>query len=146
MGGQNMKLNLTSLKDAIASLQEGIGAVSNEAWFDAQSKSVQNILIAGIIQNFEFVYEISIKMLKRSIEMGAATPTETDFNDFRDFLRTAAEKGLIADVEAWFEYRKLRNITSHTYDREKAMKVYRSTLRFITDAKALLEALVARNA
>jgi nucleotidyltransferase substrate binding protein (TIGR01987 family) len=141
-----MKLDLTSLTDAIVSLEDSIAVVSNTAWFDAQSNSVQNTLIAGVIQNFEFVYELSIKMLRRRIEMDAASPTEADFSDFRDLLRTAAEKGLIADVEAWFGHRKMRNISAHTYDHQKALKVYQGTLGFVGDAKALLDALVTRNA
>ena len=140
-----MKLDVTSLADAIVSLEDGIGVVSDEQWFNAQSKAVQNTLIAGVIQNFEFVYELSIKMLKRKMEMDAATPTEVDFGNFRDLLRTAAEKGLIADVTAWFDYRQMRNITSHTYDSEKAFLVYQGTLKFIGDAKALLKILVSRN-
>lgn len=60
-------------------------------------------------------------------------------------MRIAGEKGLIADVEAWFRYRKMRNLTSHAYDRAKALAVYRDTLTFIGDAKSLLAALEARN-
>ena len=140
-----MKLDLTPLANAIASFEEGIAAVSNENWFNSQTKAVQNTLIAGVIQNFEFVYELGIKMIRRRIELGAATPAEADFADFRDLLRTAAERALVADVEAWFEYRKLRNLTSHTYDHEKARQVYRGTLAFLSDAKALLKTLEARN-
>lgn len=139
------KLDLSALRNAIVSLHEGIGVVSDESWFKVQSKSVQNTLIAGVIQNFEFVYELSIKMIRRQIERGAASPTEADYSDFRDLLRTAAEKGLLADVEAWFEYRKMRNITAHTYDHNKAKRVYDGTLTFIADARALLEMLDARN-
>ena len=140
-----MKLDLTPLANAIASFEEGIAVVSNENWFNSQTEAVQNTLIAGVIQNFEFVYELGIKMIRRRIELDAATPVEADFADFRDLLRTAAERGLVADVEAWFEYRKLRNITSHTYDHEKARQVYRDTLAFLSDAKALLKTLEARN-
>ena len=140
-----MKLDLTSLADSITSLREGIEVVSDEPWFNAQPKAVQSTLIAGVIQNFEFVYEISLKMMRRRIEMDAASPSEADFSDFRGLLRTAAEKGLIADVEAWFEYRQMRNLTSHTYDRGKARKVYEGTKRFIDDAEALLRALMERN-
>lgn len=140
------KLDLGALKNAVVSLQDGIGVVSDVQWFNAQSKAVQNTLIAGVIQNFEFVYELSIKMMRRQIEMNAASPTEADYSDFRDLLRTAAEKGLIADVEAWFGYRKMRNITAHTYDHEKANHVYQGTLAFIGDARALLGTLDARNA
>ena len=139
-------LDLSALRNAIVSLQESIGVVSDAHWFNEQSKAVQNTLTAGVIQNFEFVYELSIKMMRRQIEKDAASPTEADYSDFRDLLRTAAEKGLIADVEAWFDYRKMRNITAHTYDHEKANHVYKGTLTFIGDARALLETLDARNA
>jgi nucleotidyltransferase substrate binding protein (TIGR01987 family) len=57
----------------------------------------------------------------------------------------AGEKGLVADVEAWFRYRRMRNLTSHTYDRDKAREVYHDTLAFFGDAKALLAGLEARN-
>jgi nucleotidyltransferase substrate binding protein (TIGR01987 family) len=140
------KLDLSALRNAVVSLEEGIGVVRDERWFHAQSKAIQNTLIAGVIQNFEFVYEIGIKMLRRQIEAEAATPTETDQADYRDLLRTAAEKGLIADVEPWFEYRKMRNITAHTYDHKKAQQVYTATLTFIGDARQLLETLEKRNA
>lgn len=141
----NDKLDLSSLRLAIESLAAGIDVVRDENWFNAQSESVRNTLIAGVIQNFEFVYELGVKMIRRQLEKEAASPTEVDAADFRDLLRTAAEKGLVDDVEAWFEYRKMRNITAHTYDRRKAKLVYEGTLTFIGDARALLGALDARN-
>ncbi len=139
------KLDLSSLRDAIESLLQSLAVVSDQDWFGRQSCAVQNTLIAGVIQNFEFVYEQCIKMLRRELEKGAASPSEVDFGDFRDLLRTAAEKGLIADVDAWFTYRKMRNITAHTYDHEKAQQVYQGTLVFIGDAQDLLARLEGRN-
>ncbi|NJB77819.1 nucleotidyltransferase substrate binding protein [Xanthomonas arboricola] len=141
----NEKLDLTALRDAVSSLEDSLGVVSNSAWFDQQSKQVKNTLVAGVIQNFEFVYEIGIKMLKRQIEAESASPAEVDETNFREVLRVAAEKGLIADVEAWFKYRQMRNITAHTYNHEKAKKVYQGTLDFIVDARDLLQKLEARN-
>ena len=123
----DVRLDLSALRDAVGSLEDGLEVVSDSEWFNQQSEKVQNTLIAGVIQNFEFVYEISIKMVKRQIELESASPTEVDETNFRDVLRVAAEKGLIADVEAWFKYRKMRNITAHTYDHEKAQKVYQDT-------------------
>ena len=76
-----MKLDLSALDNTIVSLEESIGVISNEAWFRGQSKAVKNTLLAGVIQNFEFVYELSIKMIKRRIELDAATPTEADLFD-----------------------------------------------------------------
>lgn len=62
-------------------------------------------------------------MIRRRLELDAASPTEIDFSSFRDLMRTTAEKGLVTNVEAWFRYRQLRNITSHTYDSVKARMV-----------------------
>ena len=142
----NEHLDLSALRGAVGSLEDGLEVVSNSDWFNQQSVKVQNTLIAGVIQNFEFVYEISFKMIKRQIEEESASPNEVDESNFRDVLRVAAEKGLVADVEPWFKYRKMRNITAHTYDHEKAQQVYQDTLIFINDARALLQALETRNA
>jgi len=140
------KLNLDALRKALSSLADGLQVVSDRQWFDQQSSAVQNTLIAGVIQNFEFVYEIGVKMLKRQIEIESINPEGVDHLNFRDVLRLAAEKGLITDVQAWFSYRHMRNLTAHTYDHEKATKVYEATLGFIVDARALLDTLEARNA
>lgn len=138
-------LDLSALQRALTSLEDSLEVVSDSEWFNEQSLKVQNTLIAGVIQNFEFVYEVGFKMIKRQIELESASPDEVDQGSFRDVLRLAAEKGLIRDVEAWFGYRRMRNITAHTYDHEKAQQVYQGTLLFINDARALLASLEARN-
>ncbi len=142
----NPPLDLSALRQALSSLEDGLEVVSNHDWFNQQTDKVKNTLIAGVIQNFEFVYEISIKMIRRQIEAESASPNEVDETNFREVLRVAAEKGLIADVDAWFKYRNMRNITAHTYDREKAQQVYQNTLIFIVDARKLLQTLEVRNA
>lgn len=139
------KLDLSALRSALASLEDGLDVVRDTGWFHQQSSKVQNTLVAGVIQNFEFVYEVGYKMLRRQIELEAASPADVDESNFRDVLRLAAEKGLIADVEAWFCYRQMRNTTAHTYDQKKAQQVYQGTLLFIDDARALLANLEARN-
>ena len=138
-------LDLGALRHALRSLADSQDVVGDSAWFDQQSEKVQNTLTAGVIQNFEFVYEISVKMIKRQIELEAASPAEVDQSSFRDLIRVAAEKGIIQDAAAWFTYRRLRNLTSHTYDRQKAQEVYRETLVFTADARSLLGRLEARN-
>ena len=137
-------LDLSPLRQALSSLEDGLDVVRNADWFHQQDEKVRNTLIAGVIQNFEFVYEISTKMLRRRLEMDALNPTEVDFANFRDVLRIAAEKGLIRDVQAWFEYRQMRNITAHTYDHQKAQQVYAGTQAFLQDARALLAQLEDR--
>lgn len=138
-------LDLGALRNALKSLEDSQEVVGDSKWFDQQSEKIQNTLTAGVIQNFEFVYEISTKMIRRQIELEAASPTEVDQSNFRDLIRVAAEKGIVTDAEAWFTYRRMRNLTSHTYDRQKAQQVYRETLAFVQDARSLLARLEARN-
>ena len=142
---ESKKLDLGALRSALASLEDGLEVVRDTSWFSQQTSKVQNTLLAGVIQNFEFVYEVGYKMLRRQVELEAASPADVDESNFRDVLRLAGEKGLITDVEAWFRYRQMRNITANTYDHEKAQKVYEGTLVFINDARALLASLEARN-
>ncbi len=141
----NKKLDFSSLQLAITSLTEAIATVVDQQWFNQQKNTVQNTLIAGVIQNFEFVYELSIKMLKRQLALESASPEELDFSSFRGLLRTATEKGLIENIEVWFEYRQMRNMTSHTYDHEKAQKIYEMPRGFLNDASNLLNKLEQRD-
>lgn len=138
-------LDLSALRSAMASLDDGLAVVGDSNWFSQQDERVRNTLVAGVIQNFEFVYEISVKMLRRQLEAEADTPAEIDQAGFRDLLRLAAEKGLISDVEAWFGFRQMRNITAHTYDHAKAQQVYQGTQAFLIHARQLLAQLEARH-
>jgi nucleotidyltransferase substrate binding protein (TIGR01987 family) len=131
-------LDLTPLRQSLKSLEDGLDVVRDTAWFNQQTDKVSHTLIAGVIQNFEFVYEISTKMLRRRLEMDALNPSEVDFANFRDVLRIASEKGLIINVQDWFGYRQMRNITPHTYDHQKAQQVYEGTQAFMVDARRLL--------
>jgi nucleotidyltransferase substrate binding protein (TIGR01987 family) len=137
-------LDLGALRAAVASFEDSLDVVGNADWFDAQSPRVQNTLMAGVIQNFEFVFEIGFKMIRRRLELDSASPNEIDELNFRDVLRVAGERGLVDDVPAWFEYRRMRNITAHTYDQEKARQIYLGALKFRGDATKLLARLEAR--
>ncbi len=140
------KLDLSALQKAVASLHSANQIVRYGEWFNRQEEHIRNTLIAGLIQNFEFVYEISIKMIKRQLEIDALPASEIEHSNFKDVLRIAAERGLIEDVIAWFEYRKMRNITSHTYDEDKAKTVCDGIDAFLDDADDLLKKLEQRNA
>ena len=72
-------------------------------------------------------------------------PVEIDQLSFKDLFRTGGEKGLIDKVDAWFEYRRLRNITAHTYDEGKADDVFNAAGRFLKDARSLLRVLEKLN-
>lgn len=139
------KLDITVLQDAFTSLEKTISKLKDLQWFNQQEEIVQDTLIVGSIQKFEFVYELSIKMLKRQLKAIESNDNDIDSTDFRDILRIAANYGLIESPEIWFDYRKMRNITSHTYDQNKALQVYSGISDFLESSRFLVVQLQKRN-
>ena len=121
------KLDLTSLRKALTSLEKAI----HRHLQDRDS----------VIQRFEYSYELCWKMLSKELKMRTPSPTQSMSLDFNNLMREGARFGLIEDPEVWFEYRRMRNITSHTYDEKTAEQVSGAAKSFLENAKALLEAL-----
>lgn len=91
----------------------------------------------GCIQRFEYTYELCVKSMRRQLETMADSPASVDELGFKDMVRTAAERGLIADPKAWFNYRELRNTTAHAYDPDTAHAVYAALPSFLAHAQQL---------
>lgn len=70
----------------------------------------------GLIQSFEFVHELSWKVLKDFLE----TQGQTDIMGSKDTVRKAFNLGLIENGDVWIDMINSRNITSHTYNLETA--------------------------
>lgn len=140
------RLDLTSLEKALVSFDQAISFATDEAMLAHQPSGLRETLVAAAIKNFEFVHELCVKMIRRQLEAEALDPSEIDQDNYRTILRIAAKRGLIADPEAWFDYRAKRNITSHIYNKEQAKVIFDVSRAFYQDALLLLERLRARNA
>lgn len=131
------KLNLTSLQNAVSRLKEG--------WLRYQSDITDTQIRDGLVQRFEFSYDISHKMIKRYLEMTSATPAEYDSMAFADLIRSANEQGLLhGDWSDWRTYREMRSKTSHTYDEQVALEVVAGIPAFLSEAEYLLQQLQSR--
>lgn len=94
------------------------------------------------IQRFEYTYELCGKFLRRYLKMTEPSADEVEQMSFPTMIRTASERNLLLnDWSAWMNYREKRNITSHTYDEEKADRVLKIVPHFLSDAHYLLERL-----
>jgi nucleotidyltransferase substrate binding protein (TIGR01987 family) len=143
--GERMPLQLDSFRNALAALR-AVQARSEDTAFMAGMDAVTREAIRfGVIQHFEFTFELAWKFMRRQLEADIGRAS-VDGIPRRDLFRIAAENGLIDDVEVWFRYHLARNQTSHTYDPPIAASVYACSLAFAPDAAALLAALEARNA
>lgn len=90
---------------------------------------------AGTIQSFEVCYELSWKILKRVLtKKGLATTSP------RDAFRIAADNNLIENPELWFQAIEMRNLTTHTYNKELAEKV----LSYLPEFQRILNKLIEK--
>src|SRR6476661_4614238 len=68
----------------------------------------------GLIQRFEFTYELSHRMLRRYLRQIAASPDVFVQMPFQDLIRSGNEHGLLrGDWPAWRRYRDVRARISH---------------------------------
>jgi nucleotidyltransferase substrate binding protein (TIGR01987 family) len=102
------------------------------------------VLRAGVIQNFEFTFELCWKFIQRWIILNK-TPEDAEPFTRKDLFRMAARYGLVEDPLRWFEYGDARNLASHAYDEDKARQVFETAVRFLDDARNLLDRLEKSN-
>jgi nucleotidyltransferase substrate binding protein (TIGR01987 family) len=132
-----MTLDITPLHKAIARLEEGLLRYQ----LDISDTQISD----GLVQRFEFTYEISHKMLKRFLEHTAASPEQFDQMPFADLIRTANEKGLLlGDWPIWRSYRDMRSKASHTYDDDIALQVVAGIPSFLVEVQFLAAGLAQR--
>jgi len=100
---------LKQLEQAYSRLQEAVAVPLDEA-----------LALDGTIQRFEFTFEIAWKTLKVYLEdqgIIAHSP--------KGCLREAFKLGWIAAEEPWLAVLQARNMTSHVYNEEMAMDIYK---------------------
>ncbi len=84
----------------------------------------------GLIQAFEYNYELAWNVIKDFYEAQA----ETGIQGSRDAIRLAFKRGLITNGHLWMEMIKSRILTSHTYNRETASKIVTQIINEYYDA------------
>ena len=130
-------LDISPLVNAVARLREGLERHRREP----QDEQVRD----GLIQRFEFTYELSHRMLWRYLRMVAASPDEYGQMPFQDLIRGANQQGLLrGDWPAWRRYRDMRARTSHTYAAAVAAQVAAGIPDFLAEATHLLGQLQQR--
>ncbi len=92
------------LENAFQFLNEGL-----------KNKTLTPLEEAGIIQTFEFTFELAWKTLKDLLESrGIKTPFP------RDVIKEAFAVQLIHDGDTWMKMLDKQNLLSHTYSRQQA--------------------------
>ena len=92
----------------------------NEAIEESKNNTKSTTLKDGVIQRFEFCYEICWKVMKMYLENEGIEEAKSPRSTFREAFKVE----LIDDGEAWIDMLKDRNLTSHVYDEEMAIEIY----------------------
>lgn len=93
---QNFQKALKQLDEAVALLQ---------------SRALSNLEKQGIIQAFEYTYELAWNVIKDFYQYQG----EQGIQGSRDAIRLGFKRGLIEQGDTWLEMVKTRALTSHTY-------------------------------
>jgi nucleotidyltransferase substrate binding protein (TIGR01987 family) len=102
---QNYKKALVTLKNAVEL---------------AEKRELSDLEKQGMIQGFEFTFELAWNVMKDYLEDQGIT----GIIGSKNAVRHAFNKGLIEDGEVWMDMIKDRNIASHVYDDETAEDLF----------------------
>jgi len=124
-----MKTKISNFLNAVERLQEAV---------TEYTKNSENTIIRdGLIQRFEFTFELSWKAIKeylyiQGIGNGLTFP--------KQILKTAYENYIIQEESIWLLMLEARNKTSHVYDDKAAQRIADDIcFRFLTPLLALAQ-------
>jgi len=86
----------------------------------ANTRELSDLEKQGLIQGFEFTFELAWNVMKDYLDEQGIT----DIIGSKNAIRHAFNNALIENGEIWMEMVYARNISSHTYDEETAEKLY----------------------
>ena len=125
------KKKFENYKNALARLQEGMSQYDGE----------NDLSRDGLIQRFEFTFELAWKTLKAIFENEGLT----GINSPKTVLREAFSAGLIEDDELWLAMLNDRNSTVHIYSEKLAIEICNNVQgKYINEFGKLAEKLEIR--
>jgi nucleotidyltransferase substrate binding protein (TIGR01987 family) len=132
-----VKPDVTALANAVRRLREALARCGQEP-ADEQLRD-------GLIQRFEFTYELSHKMLRRFLRETAPSPDEVERMPFADLIRAGSAQGVLqGGWREWRRFREMRARTSHVYDAAAALAVVAAIPEFLQEADHLCSELQRR--
>jgi nucleotidyltransferase substrate binding protein (TIGR01987 family) len=115
------KIEFSNLDRALHSLSEALkSAPRNDLERD------------GVIQRFEYTFELVWKTAKRVLESQGLEATSP-----KSVIRELLNQGWIQDGDLWIAFLKARNATSHTYKEDIAKDVFATSTKFLPEAQNL---------
>lgn len=127
-------LDFTALENSLQRLGEVV---------EIYKKNPQDTIVRdSLILRFEFTYSITLKTLRKYFIERAFIVDDVNKLSFNEMVRTAMQLNLLkSDLAKWTEFREMRNLISHTYDENVALKVSGIVPDFYEEITYLLKEL-----
>ena len=93
------------MQKALKSFESAVNAACSEERMACLEDDQKDAIRAGVIQNFEFTYELSWKFMQRWLRDNQIKDVDLP-RTRKDLFRLAAQSGLIEDPVQWFAYGK----------------------------------------
>lgn len=100
---------------------------------DPSNVELHKALRDACIQRFEFCVELAWKVSLKSLGLEISAPNPA--------VRDMARNNLIDDPQIWFDFLLARNKTSHTYQEEVAVAVFKEVEKLIPELEKLISRL-----
>ena len=119
---------LQDFENAFMKLKEG-----------TQKENPDDLEIDGVLQRFEFTFELAWKTLKDYMEYQGFS---NRIGSPREIIQQAFKHGIIEDGETWIKMMLSRNALSHLYDENTSRKIYEEIKKqYIELLETLMEKL-----
>lgn len=113
---EKLKIKYNSFLNALDRLNEAI---------EIGKEETNSIIYDATIQRFEFVIELSWKLMKEYLE----SENLVGFNTPKMVIKEIYRIGLINNGEIWLDMLNDRNLTLHTYDEDTAKHIYTNIIK-----------------
>ena len=118
-------MNITVFKNKLSHVKQWIDSLKESLLVAEKNKQpdLVDIFRDSNIQRFEYSFELSWKFMKFVLEK---YESELEIRSPRQVLKAAFRTWYIDDLQAWFHMCDDRNATSHEYEEDTAMQVYKN--------------------
>ena len=111
---------MSKLKNKILNFKNATNRLK-EAAEEFKQENASDVIRDGLIQRFEFTYELAWKTIKDALEyLGLVDKTGSP----RENIQLGFRHGIIEDGEKWIEIMLSRNLLSHLYDEKASRDIY----------------------
>ncbi len=113
---------------------KALSTLSNAIELD-KSRELSDLEKQGMIQYFEYTYELAWKLIKDYFVFQG----NTEITGSRDATREAFKFGLIEDGDNWLKMIENRNLTGHTYNQKTSEEIYTNIVTLFYPLFVLLQ-------